>query len=127
MENNFSVTSLINNIAINLARPSNNHRYSDHAYQCAIALFLYDDQNAYCMVSLNFPGLLSSKETIRQVVERTSFHLNETEFSFDEMLKYLTILDTRCAFCPEEDGSRLDLKSAHIKMNRFPAGNDANL
>lgn len=110
MENYTPITSLIKSISTNLIRSKNNYRYSDYVYRFAVAFFIYAGRNAYRMMSLNIPGLLPSTTTIRKILRKTSFRMNEADFRFDEMVKYFTILDTRYAFGAE------DCTSAVVKV-----------
>lgn len=97
-QSNSFVYAFVNNLIKNLSRSSNNYQFDDLVCKFASVLNILAGHQAYEFVRINLPGSLPSITTLKTYNQHMNLRLNEGEFRFDSLVKYLESIDSSHVF-----------------------------
>ncbi|CAF2961994.1 unnamed protein product [Rotaria sp. Silwood2] len=109
----------VNNLMKNINRSSNNYQFDPTVNKFASAFSILAGHQAYEFVRINLPGSLPSITTLKNYNQNINLHLNEGEFRFDSLKKYLDLVDSNHVFVCEDSTSVVGSVSYDSKTNSF--------
>ncbi|CAF4004750.1 unnamed protein product [Rotaria sordida] len=109
----------VNNLMKNINRSSNNYQFDPIVNKFASAFHILAGHQAYEFVRINLPGSLPSITTLKNYNQNINLHLNEGEFRFDSLKKYLDLIDSNHVFVCEDSTSVVSSVSYDSKTNSF--------
>lgn len=92
----------LDNLLSNLPIAKNRHRYQEDVLEFATCLFILSGRNAYEFLRLNITGALPSITTIQTKLAKEGFRSLEGEFCYNDMIKYMSTINSKFAFCAED-------------------------
>lgn len=88
----------IDNVIDNMNRSSNNYRHHPAVEKFASSLYILGGHNAYEFIRINVPGSIPSISTLKIFDKNINLSLNESEFRFGSLKKYLSTIDSNFVF-----------------------------
>ncbi|CAF1142258.1 unnamed protein product, partial [Rotaria magnacalcarata] len=100
--NNTFLKHFIDTLTDNLAKSSNNFRYSNSIKNFALALFILGGKLTYEFIRLNLPGSLPHLSLLNSLISSSDSRISEGEFRFDQLQKHFDSLNVHYAFGSED-------------------------
>ncbi|CAF3838884.1 unnamed protein product [Rotaria sp. Silwood1] len=92
----------LDNILSNIPMAKSRHRYQEEVLDFAICLFILSGRNAYEFLRRNIPGALPTITTVQTKLAKQGFRAIEGEFRYTDMIKYMSTVNSKFAFCAED-------------------------
>ncbi|CAF2101595.1 unnamed protein product [Rotaria magnacalcarata] len=100
--NNTFLKHFIDTLTDNLAKSSNNFRYSNSIKNFALALYILGGKLTYEFIRLNLPGSLPHLSLLNSLISSSDSRISEGEFRFDQLQKHFDSLNVHYAFGSED-------------------------
>ncbi|CAF2078614.1 unnamed protein product [Rotaria magnacalcarata] len=113
------LSSFIDNITKNLARPTNNYQYSDSVKRFALLLYILGGRLTYELIRINLVGALPHLTTLQKLILNSNLNLKEGEYQFDNLKLYLKSSDLQFGFVSEECSSVIRKIKYDVNTNSF--------
>lgn len=101
-QNHTFLASFIDTIVKNLNKHPNRYRYPSSIEKFALSLYILGGKTAYQFVRMNLSPGLPSVTTLNKLISADGSRVNESEFRFNSLTKYLDKMNIKFAFGSED-------------------------